>query len=137
MEKERRRFKRFETFVSVKYKTHGNESQSGLGLSRDLSRGGMKLACNDALSKGTVVDLELDIPDDPKPVRGKGEIAWAKKVKGAQKGSGEKDRDYDVGIKFVAIDPVDKFRALDYAYNNWLENKVNDYSDPEVIPGLR
>jgi hypothetical protein len=32
------------------------------------------------------------------------------------------------------MDPVDKFRVLDYAYNNWLETKVNDFQDPEQLP---
>src|SRR3990172_9534880 len=126
MEKERRKFKRFDTFVSVKYKVKEKEDESGLGLSRDLSRGGVKLACNDSLRKGSVLDFEIDIPDDPKPVRGKGEIAWVKKAKSTRKS--DERRDYDIGVKFLAMDPVDKFRALDYAYNNWLESKVNDYA---------
>jgi hypothetical protein len=37
----------------------------------------------------------------------------------------------DHGVKLLEMDPVDKFRVLDYAYNYWLENKVTDFNDPE------
>jgi hypothetical protein len=41
------------------------------------------------------------------------------------------DQGYDQGVRLLDMDPVDKFRVLDYAYNHWLENKVSDYADPQ------
>lgn len=126
VEKERRKFKRFDAFMSVKFKSEDPTDATGVCLSRDLSRDGMKLNANAKIEKGSLVDLEIDIPDDPKPVRTTGEIVWVSKVKGSE-------HDFELGLRFLMMDPVDKFRVLDYAYNNWLETKVDDYSDPETI----
>lgn len=129
MEKERRKFKRFDAYMSVRY--HGPESvdQRGIALSKDLSRDGLKISSPVRLSEGSTLDLELDIPDDPKPVRTTGKIVWSQSSRG-------QDQGYDVGIRFMMMDPVDKFRVLDYAYNHWLETKVNDFADPEEVSEL-
>jgi len=129
MEKERRKFKRFDAYMSVRYKADAPEKVSGISLSRDLSREGLKITSNQAIKEGTVLNLEIDIPDDPKPVYSTGEVIWSKKLENDEK-------NFEQGIRFLAIDPVDKFRVLDYAYNNWLEAKVIDFSDPEQIPEI-
>lgn len=129
MEKERRKFKRFDTFLSVKFKDENNVEARGISLSKDLSREGMKITLDKGLKQGAVCDLEIDIPDDPKPIRTSAEIVWTKKNK-------SQDPSFEVGVRFVMMDPVDKFRVLDYAYNHWLETKVNDFADPEEISEL-
>ncbi len=126
MEEERRRFKRFDAYMNVRFQSEEEASSSGVCLSKDLSRDGIKLTTNAKLGKGALVNLEIDIPDDPKTVYGTGEVVWASKVKGSES-------DFELGIKFLMMDPVDKFRVLDYAYNNWLESKVDDYDDPEQV----
>jgi c-di-GMP-binding flagellar brake protein YcgR len=129
MEKERRKFKRFDAYMSVKFKTPGSEEVQGISLSKDLSREGIKMNSNVHLKQGTLVDLEIDIPDDPKPVRTSGTVMWSCPAEGRNQG-------YDQGVRFLMMDPVDKFRVLDYAYNHWLETKVNDFNDPEEVPGI-
>jgi len=129
MEKERRKFKRFDAYMSVRYQLPNTEEGRGIALSKDLSREGLKFNSPVHLPEGSILDLELDIPDDPKPVRTAGKIVWSEVSPG-------KDQGYDVGIRFTMMDPVDKFRVLDYAYNHWLETKVNDFSDPEEVSEL-
>ena len=129
IEKEKRKFKRFDAFMSVRFQTREPKKVVGISLSKDLSREGIKLSSTEELVKGTLLDLEIDIPDDPKPVLTMAEVVWTKRTEGPEK-------NYEHGIRFVAIDPVDKFRALDYAYNNWLEAKIQDFSDPEEVPEL-
>ena len=127
MEKERRKFKRFDAYMSVKYKTaETSEEIKGISLSKDLSRDGIKMNSNQEVKVGTTVDMEIDIPDDPKPVHTSGKIVWSHPSQGRNQG-------YDQGVRFMMMDPVDKFRILDYAYNHWLETKVNDFVDPEEI----
>ncbi len=126
MEKERRKFKRFDAYMSVKYHVSGAGDTKGVTLSKDLSREGIKVNSTTALDEGSLVDLEINIPDDPKPVRTTGKIMWSRP-------SEVRDQGYDQGVRFMTMDPVDKFRVLDYAYNHWLETKVNDFSDPEEI----
>ena len=130
MDKDRRKFKRFDAYMSVKFKSPGEEELlHGISLSKDLSREGIKMNSNVSIKEGTVIDIEIDIPDDPKPVRTAGKIMWSRPAEGRNHG-------YDQGVRFVMMDPVDKFRVLDYAYNHWLETKVNDFNDPEEVPGL-
>ena len=126
-DKDRRKFKRFDAFMSVKYQVSGEQEDKGISLSRDLSREGLKINSNMEFKKGTLVDLEITIPDDPKPVHTSGKVMWSHPSEGQNQG-------YDQGVRFMMMDPVDKFRILDYAYNHWLETKVNDFSDPEEIP---
>lgn len=133
MDRERRRFKRFDAYMSVKLRADEVGHFGGVSLSNDLSREGMKVATNTMVDKGTVVDLEINIPDDPKPVYTTGEIVW---VFPHEKNAKQDKQDIELGVKFLMMDPVDKFRVLDYAYNNWLETKVNDFQDPQEIPDI-
>ncbi len=127
MDKERRKFKRFDAYMSVKYQTPESEEVKGISLSKDLSREGLKMNSSYDLKVGDLLDLEIDIPDDPKPVRTTAKVMWSRPADGRNQG-------FDQGIRFVMMDPVDKFRILDYAYNHWLETKINDFADPEEIP---
>lgn len=111
--------------MSVKYEA-AKEGVKGISLSKDLSREGLKINSDSLLKEGTTVDLVINIPDDPKPVHTSGKVMWTHVPEGKNQG-------FDHGVRFMMMDPVDKFRVLDYAYNHWLENKVNDYSDPEDI----
>jgi len=130
MDKERRKFKRFDAYMSVKFKAPGTEDSRGVSLSKDLSREGIKMNSNVSLVEGALIDLEIDIPDDPKPVKTSGKVMWSRLAAGRNQG-------YDQGVRFMMMDPVDKFRVLDYAYNHWLETKVNDFSDPEQVSDVR
>lgn len=129
MDKERRKFKRFDAYMSIRYQVPNSAEGQGIALSKDLSREGLKINSPTQIAEGTTLDLELDVPDDPKPIRTTGKVMWTQT-------SQDQDQGFDMGVRFVLMDPVDKFRALDYAYNHWLETKVNDFSDPEEISEL-
>jgi len=126
MDRDKRRFKRFDAYMSVKFTGTEATSVKGIGLSRDLCREGLKINSDKSLQEGTPLDLEITIPDDPKPIFSSGLVMWSKPSDGTDQG-------YDQGVRLLNMDPVDKFRVLDYAYNHWLETKVNDYADPEGV----
>lgn len=126
MEKERRKFKRFDAYMSVKFQAVEQAEEKGISLSKDLSREGLKINSTHSLPEGAMLDLEINIPDDPKPVHTSGKVMWSRPAEGDDQG-------FDQGVRFLMMDPVDKFRVLDYAYNHWLETKVNDFADPEEI----
>lgn len=126
MEKERRKFKRFDAYMSVKYQVPERQDVKGMSLSKDLSREGLKINSSTDIKEGTILDLMINIPDDPKPVQTSGKVVWTRVADGKEQG-------YDQGVRFLMMDPVDKFRVLDFAYNHWLETKVNDFADPEEI----
>lgn len=126
MEKERRKFKRFDAYMSVKFQSSEENTLKGISLSKDLSRDGLKINSNSNMKVGSLLNLEIDIPDDPKPVKTTGKVVWSRP-------SEDRNEGFDQGVRFLMMDPVDKFRILDYAYNHWLETKVNDFVDPEEI----
>lgn len=121
---EKRKFKRFDAYMNVKYQVEDDANTKGISLSKDLCREGLKISSDRALSEGTKLDLEITIPDDPKPILTAGSVVWSRTAR-------EEDQGFDQGVKLLNMDPVDKFRVLDYAYNHWLETKINDFSDPE------
>ena len=127
MEKERRQFKRFDAYMTVKYAEPDQIQAKGVSLSKDLSREGLRMNSTSNLREGTTIDIEINIPDDPKPVHTTGKVMWSHASQGQNQG-------YDQGVRFLLMDPVDKFRVLDYAYNHWHATKVNDFADPEEIP---
>jgi len=129
MQKERRKFKRFDAYISARFKGPKSD-QLVTTLTHDISRDGIKVSTMEILKVGALLDLELSIPDDPRPIYVTTEVVWAKKLRGEDSGC-------EYGLKFLKMDPVDKFRALDFAYNNWLEDKINDFADPEEIPELK
>jgi len=129
MIKEKRKFKRFDAFMTLRF-ISPKTGQKVTCLTHDLSREGLKVSTIENLKVNQLMDLEISIPDDPRPIDLSGQVVWAKKVKGKESG-------YEYGVKFLNVDPVDKFRALDFAYNNWLEEKINDFADPEEIPELK
>ncbi|MBI4387568.1 MAG: PilZ domain-containing protein [Candidatus Omnitrophica bacterium] len=126
MEKERRKFKRFDAYMSVKFGNSDEKQKKAavIALTKDVSRDGICVNSVDSLEQGSLLNLEIDLPDDPRPIHTSGKVVWSR-------GKAEADG-VDSGIQFVAIDPVDKFRVLDYAYNHWLETKINDFNDPEL-----
>ena len=127
MDKERRKFKRFDAYMSVKFKVAGHDEEvKGISLSRDLSREGLRINSDKDIKEGTTLDIEINIPDDPKPVQTSGKVMSSHPAE-------EKNQGFEQGVRFLLMDPVYKFRVLDYAYNHWLETKVNDYADPEEI----
>ena len=126
MERDKRKYKRFDAYMSVKFNGSEETSVKGIALSRDLCREGLMINSDKALQEGARLDLEIMIPDDPKPIFSAGEVVWSRPSEGMNQG-------YDQGVRLLNMDPVDKFRVLDYAYNHWLETKVNDYADPESV----
>ena len=129
-EKERRKFKRFDAYMSVKCNfAETAQTINVLGLSKDVSRDGVCINSNEPIENGSTLELEIDLPDDPRPIKTAGRVVWAKPATSTEEG-------IDYGVQFLMMDPIDRFRVLDYAYNHWLETKVNDFSDPEELSDL-
>jgi Tfp pilus assembly protein PilZ len=126
MEKDKRKFKRFDAYMSVKFSGADNTSLKGAGLSRDLCREGLKINSDKAIAEGTQLSLEITIPDDPKPIYSTGTVMWSRPSEGSNQG-------FDQGVSVKSMDSVDRFRVLDYAYNHWLETKISDFANPETI----
>ncbi len=106
--KERRKATRIDTEVDVLYDVlTGKGSKAQLSKSRNLSLGGINLALREKLFPGTVLKMQLNIPQSPQPIFVQGEIVWVKEI--SHKFTNErKERFFATGIKFIQISPEDE-----------------------------
>ena len=110
--KERRKFMRFSVPVDVKYGAPVEDIE-GLSMSRDVSREGISFPVNKQMVRGTMVELEMDVPGEIAPIFAQGEVAWVKES--AERG------DFDAGLKVARMNPFDRSRLLEYVYKEWLK----------------
>jgi type IV pilus assembly protein PilZ len=92
MHEERREFLRIPVTTKVKF-TDGNQEQ--ILFTDDLSEGGLFLKSDNPPFKGTVLDLEISIPNVDQLIQLKGEVAWRQEGRGC-------------GVRFVRITQAQK-----------------------------
>ena len=74
--KERRIYPRYQTSLRAKYKTPAGE---GMSWVKDISRSGVRLFLNQFFEKGSLLELEISLPYDSKPVPAKAHVVWMNK----------------------------------------------------------
>ena len=75
--KERRQHVRFKKSLEVNYLIRKNSHIKNNGRTVDISQGGMKLYLEEKLAKGTVLELEVNVPDVKKIAMLEGEVVWS------------------------------------------------------------
>jgi len=87
--KRKRKHSRQEIIASVDYKVL---TPSGdVGMTQNVSEGGLCLLLNNELSPGTILEVKFEIPGDtPKQVKSFVEVIWQKKT----------DKGFLTGLKF-------------------------------------
>lgn len=109
-EKERRAFERIEAIVSVRYKTLQGRIEDVRSV-KNIGGGGIRLSLAERLKPGTVIKLEITIPEDPNAFSAVGEVVWVSEIII----SGDSvARYFDTGIKFSKIDPICLGRVFAY-----------------------
>ncbi len=111
-DKDRRKSIRINTEIDVLYEVaSGSTVRKRASLTRNISLGGINLALSEKLLPGTRLSLQLNIPQNPRPIFTDGEIVWIKEI--LEKPSEQKEqRLFATGIKFIYINPTDE-AALD------------------------
>jgi hypothetical protein len=104
---ERRKFMRFQTPLSVEYKTLTLNPIFGKALAKDLSREGLRFDAENEIPTGTAVEVCLSVPGDNLPVFATGKIAWANGI--------------EAGVRLTKISHRDRTRVLEYVYRHWLK----------------
>lgn len=114
MVKDRRIFQRLEGIVNVRYGVRGRDKEKIESLPRNIGGGGIGICLTEELQSGTVLELEITVPDNPqKSVSGVGQVQWTKPF-GAI-GLGRKVSLHETGIKFIDIDPLAIGRVYTYS----------------------
>lgn len=100
--KERRRFVRFKDELKIRYNLLKIIPKNGHnGHTVNISKSGLCITTYEKLNKKSILDIEVDVPDFPKPARLIGQIVWIKEV---PKGEDREKRVFQSGIKISKID---------------------------------
>jgi len=98
MKEERRKFTRLFTNENSVLDKEGKKQNASLA---DISPGGMKIACDDAVEVGSVISGQFKILPNLGPFYVKGEVVWIKPD------SKQTDsRSYEVGVKFNKVSTI-------------------------------
>lgn len=87
------------------------ESEHALwaGITLDVEKGGVFVATHHVLSLGTIVELELSLPDGQPPMHIQGVVRWTRLH------SSESDGAPGVGVKFIELDAREQERIAWFA----------------------
>lgn len=105
--KDRRKSIRIDTELDVLYEVSSQaRPKKRITMTRNISLGGINLGLNEKLFPGTVLDLQLNIPESSRPIFVQGKIVWVKEIaKRFIKPKGQ--RIFAAGIQFIQINPED------------------------------
>ncbi|MFH1772560.1 MAG: PilZ domain-containing protein [Candidatus Omnitrophota bacterium] len=114
---EKRKFVRLDVGVNVKWKKvplFSMESSLNLDVTKDISRGGIRISSDEVLQKDDILQLEITLPTD-KIIHATGRVAWSKEY-GSFKG--KRKSKYVAGIIFVKIPKQDKDELHKFMFNS-------------------
>ena len=117
MGEERRRFIR----VGARLLTFVRTQDTGKTvrvLTKDIGGGGISFVSEEPLEKDMLVTVEVKLPDREQPIAFLAAVAWSLPVKEATKSYGRSA--WEVGVKFVSIDPKEQALMVQYAALNAL-----------------
>ncbi|MFH1045492.1 MAG: PilZ domain-containing protein [Candidatus Omnitrophota bacterium] len=114
MRKDKRIYQRVEGIANVRYSVKGRDKKMLESLPRNIGGGGVGVCLTEKLEPGTIVELEITVPDDPKKVIiGTGEVLWTKPF-GVIKESSKRINLHETGVRFIDIDPIQVGRVYTY-----------------------
>lgn len=103
---EKRRFFRSITNVSTKCGVISRLEPLVFAHTENISGGGLCLPVAKKINERSVVELELNLPNDFVPIFAVGEIVWLKKD--------TKKNTFKAGVEFKAIDDYDRNRIVNF-----------------------
>ena len=113
MPKDKRIFQRLEGIINVRYGVKGRDKEKIETLPRNIGGGGVSICLTEKLQPGTLLELEITVPDNPrKVILGSGEILWTRPF-----GLIEAEQTvslYETGVKFIDINPIAVGRVYSY-----------------------
>lgn len=109
--REKRKFIRFEIALKVTYTIQKEPKMEKVGITKDVSAGGIKLLTEERLETGKKVDLKMFIPEALNPAHLNGVVLWSRDNEEGKKPS------YCAGIEFGRIEEDNKSTFLRFLCN--------------------
>lgn len=98
---EKRRFKRVDSALSVRYRNlRKNQNPILESLSKNIGEGGVCFNSNEFISLACRMIVEITLPTTPKPIRAISKVAWIRKLPTSES--------YQIGNQFLEITKEDK-----------------------------
>lgn len=119
MKDERRKYRRIRNGVKTVYKVMGVEGEYDLAV-LNLSGGGLCLPLSQKINKGTLLELNLNVPHEKEPFFALAKVVWQSQ---APVNKGGKVY-YETGIEFLKLGIREKMRIIRYIYNKLKEKKA-------------
>lgn len=110
---ERRRFPRLSVAVDIQYRIIPDAIAYETGATANISAGGICLIIYEALNVGSVLELNIYLPDGQPIIKAKGRIVWIRPFNVAK----DKKERFDSGIEFLDINESDKKRIDNYVFS--------------------
>jgi len=108
---EKRRFVRIQWPIIVQYKTLEEPYTKDQIVGTDISERGVSFISYERLSKGTKLDMQIQVPFDSMPIFAKGKIVWVRNL------GEEHKKTFEVGLEFTEVDTRDQKRLKTYIDN--------------------
>ncbi len=113
-ENNRRRCRRFEAALDVKYKFLKSSKANPALSSKNISEFGIGLLTYEIMPKGTLLGMDISIPTQKEPLSIKGRVAWCEGYEGAKRFDSEGKRVFLIGIEFFEADKGQRAKLIEY-----------------------
>ena len=110
---ERRKNIRVNCNLDIRYNLVSAREKAGMdSVSRDISAGGTKLILEQKMSPGSLLEMDVALPQEKNPLKVTGKVAWQREIPGDIKKDGI--RRFATGIEFVRISHADRQRLSQF-----------------------
>ena len=117
---DRRKYIRFPVTLQARYVENSGGGWKDCSVI-DISREGMGISIysKEAITKGTVLQMEITVQVTNEPVAMKGVLVWIRELKD------DPHFNYMGGVRVNSITAEDKWVLMDFAYENWQKKQEN------------
>ena len=102
---ERRRFVRLPARLRATYQVVNSDPPRD-SLIKNMGGGGIGFFTESRLAPGTVVQVEVQFPERPKPVRFTAQVVWSGEL--IHESRERLERPYEAGLRFLDVSPEDR-----------------------------
>ena len=107
---DKRKYIRFDTTIKIKYKLGGSAWIDGSSVCNDIAMEGMRLDVSVNMPNGTLLDIELYLATEDRPVSVTAQTAWCRQLSNKE----DKAKRFEAGVRFLNFMPDDKNRLTSF-----------------------
>jgi len=123
---ERRKFIRLDSSLPIKYRRLDEKASFDKALTKNISGSGICIELKEVLAPGTRIQLEINLPNESKPIFFIGEVVWQDKISSSPHGS------LATGIRYIKIGLTQRQKITNYIINQF-RNKYRNTIKPTLL----